>query len=103
MHRNLGWKLLLLGNFKTSNKRFFLLWNSLSQYWDFLVQCPEFTCIVKLQNSKTTRSGFDFGIVPTFHLPIFSPLSSSGISSPKSSDEEDKSYVFTVDVSPLDL
>jgi len=43
------------------------------QYREFLVQCPEFTKVVRFQNSKITRSGFDFGIDPTFHLPVFSP------------------------------
>ena len=71
------------------------------QYREFLVQCPEFTKVVRFQNSKITRSGFDFGIDPTFHLPVFSPELPSSVDFPKPSESDDKSYVFDVDV-PLE-
>jgi hypothetical protein len=70
----------------------------MSQYRDFLVQCPDFTKAVQLRNSKTTRSGFDFGVVPNLHLPTFTPLSS-----PIAKDEEETSYVFDVDISREDI
>jgi hypothetical protein len=70
----------------------------MSQYRDFLVQYPDFTKAVQLRNSKTTRSGFDFGIVPNPHLPTFTPLSL-----PNAKDEEETSYVFDVDISREDV
>jgi hypothetical protein len=36
------------------------------EYRDFLLQCPEFSTIVTIKPSKTTRSGFEFGISEQF-------------------------------------
>jgi hypothetical protein len=66
------------------------------QYRDMLVQCPEFTRFMKLQNSKTSRSGFNFGIL----LDVTTDLAHSlpTLSSPSGAD--DLSYVFEVAVPP---
>jgi len=72
------------------------------EYRDFLTQCPEFHSAVKLQNSKTTRSGFDFGIYSSYKVLLSSPTSSQEKSSSTKSSVADESYVFDVDVNSSD-
>jgi len=67
------------------------------EYSDFLSQCPEFSTVVKLQASKSTRSGFDFGIYSSFKAVNFSPPVPQDTSSLKSV-LDDESYVFDIDL-----
>jgi hypothetical protein len=39
--------------------------NNLHQYQDFLAQCPALNTVVVLRSSATTKSGFDYGVIPT--------------------------------------
>jgi hypothetical protein len=74
------------------------------EYRDFLIQCPEFLSAVKLQNSRTTKSGFDFGISSSYKNMLLSPTSSQETSTSKLSLEkstsksslEDESYVIKI-------
>jgi hypothetical protein len=66
------------------------------QYRDMLVQCPDFTHFVKIQNRKTTRSGFDFGILHHVNTDLAHPVPTP--SSPSGAD--DLSYGFEVDFPP---
>ena len=53
----------MTANISWRNIKILLGIKDMSHYRDLLVQCPEFTSVVRLQNSKMTRSGFDFGRV----------------------------------------
>ena len=67
------------------------------EYCDFLTQCPEFSSAVKLQNSRTSKSGFDFGIYAQYKTLISSPMSSQERSMSKSSFEDDF-YVLDINI-----
>jgi len=73
------------------------------EYRDFLTQCPEFHSAIKLQNSKTTRSGFDFGIYSSYKVLLSSPTSSQEKSLSTKSNVEDESYAFDIDVNSSDI
>jgi hypothetical protein len=65
------------------------------EYHDFLTQCPEFSSVIKLQNSRTTKSGFDFGIYSSYTNMLSSfTLPQEQFTSKSSS--EDKSYVIEI-------
>ena len=55
---------------KTSwrNVKILLGITSMHDYRDFLVKCPDIDNAVKFRNSTFTRSGFDYGILPTFRV-----------------------------------
>jgi hypothetical protein len=70
------------------------------QYKDFLGQCPEFAEHVRIQSSKTTRSGFDYGIL---ELPSTDDIHVIGRESQQSTMDDntvtdntndDGSYIF---------
>ena len=76
---------------------------TLFEYRDFLTQCPGFSTAVKLQNSRTTRSGFEFGIYSRFKHLVPSTSSTSVQSLVlEQSDLDNESYVFDVEPTLLE-
>jgi len=66
------------------------------EYRDFLLQCPEFSTIVTIKPSKTTRSGFEFGISEqSKRFNTMSPAKNQQ-QSVQSHIGDDESYVFEV-------
>jgi hypothetical protein len=89
----------MISNISWRNIKILLCIKELSQYRDFLVQCPEFTTLVKIQNSKSTRSGFDFGIINDF-LPTMSDSLSPSRTTTPSPSVDNASYVLNMDAPP---
>ena len=56
---------------KTSwrNMKTLLGTKAMQEYREFLLKCPDIDTAAKLRNSRLTRSGLDYGILPTFRLP----------------------------------
>jgi hypothetical protein len=78
-----------------SNLKILLGIKTMFEYRDFLTQCPEFSSVVKLQNSRTTKSGFDFGIYSSY-TDMLSSLTSSQEQSTSKSSLEDELYVIEI-------
>jgi hypothetical protein len=68
--------------------------DTMFQYRDFLAQCPDFSTIVTLRTSKSTKSGFDFGIKPNFDVQESPDLIIASVL------DDDSSYVFDVHLPP---
>jgi len=68
----------------------------LFEYRDFLIQCPEFVTIVTIKPSKTTRSGFDFGINANYDSKVSLPMHPTQMTSALSNMGDDESYVLDV-------
>jgi hypothetical protein len=47
--------------------------NNMHPYKDFIATCPDMNTAVKLCNSTTTRSGFDFGLLGNFKMDTSPP------------------------------
>jgi hypothetical protein len=89
----------MTANISWRNIKILLGIKEMSHYRDFLVQCPEFTSFVKIQNSKSTRSGFDYGII---HDITNMNSDSTPFSRPSTSsmNTDGESYVLSMDLPP---
>ena len=99
MTENISWR----------NLKILLGIKTLFEYRDFLTQCPGLSSAVKFQHSKTTKSGFEFGVyskykrvIPALSSPSAKILVESELekSELEKSELDNDSYVFDVDFTP---
>jgi len=89
----------MTNNITWRNLKILLGITTMFEYRDFLLDCPEFSTVVKIQTSRTTRSGFDFGIYSNFKAAIIPPPVPQDTFSLQSVSD-DESYVFDIDLPP---